>query len=260
MFIPQMANHAAPWEDENGWTHSNCRVVYRFSEMLCDFSRYIGHTQCPEYVSKIVLENEAQVYRVYIHLAPHPERARYLQETARTLREAYELVAHEAIAELCERHSAQLGNAPASFLPIHDQADMPWKLRYQEMLEYQAEIAAHPARFGRDITGAQLALTAEYALNVFNLQLHQKLEIQYLKHKVGLLQNANATLTEELGAVQGQNADLQVAVSELDNQLQQLLLNDGINQQIAANAEEEEPDVEPSEVQGESGVACRFIG
>ncbi len=148
MFIPQMANHAAPWEDENGWTHNNCPVGYRFPEMLCNLSRYLGHPQCPEYISKVVLENEAQVYRVYIHLAPHPERAQYLQETARTLREAYELVAHEAIAELCERHSAQLGNAPASFLPIRDQADMPWRLRYQEMQEYQAEIAAHPARFG----------------------------------------------------------------------------------------------------------------
>ncbi len=127
------------------------------------------------------------------------------------------------------------------------------------MQEYQAEIAAHPARFGRDITGAQLALTAEYALNVFNLQLHQKLEIHYLKHKVGQLQNANATLTEELGAAQGQNADLQIAVAELDNQLQQLLLNDGINQQIGANAEEEEPEEEPSEVQGESGIIFGFI-
>ena len=73
---------------------------------------------------------------------------------------------------------------------------------------------------------------------------------------MGQLQNTNATLTEELGAVQGQNADLQIAVAELDNQLQQLLLNDGINQQIGANAEEEEP----SEVQGESGVASGFIG
>src|SRR5438876_3500808 len=97
------------------------------------------------------------------------------------------------------------------------------------MLEYKAEIAAHPARFGRDITGAQLALTAEYALNVFNLQLHQKLEIHYLKHKVGQPQNANVTLIEELGAVQEHNADLQIAVAELDNQLQQMLLNDGIN-------------------------------
>src|SRR6266508_44844 len=205
-------------------------------------------------------QNMQQRYRVYIHLAPHPERAQYLQETARTRREAYELVAHEALAELCERHSAQLGNAPASFLLIRDPADMPWRLRYQEMQEYQAEVAAHPARFGRDITGAQLALTAEYALNVFNLQLHQKLEIQYLRHKVGQLQNANATLTEELGAAQGQNADLQIAVAELDNQLQQLLLNDGINQQIGANAEEGEPEEEPSEVQGESGVASGFIG
>src|SRR6266542_3974313 len=103
-------------------------------------------------------------------------------------------------------------------------------IRHKRMLEDQAEIAAHPARFGRDITGAQLALTAGYALNVFNLQLHQKLEIHYLKHKVGQLQNANATLTEELGAVQEQNADLQIAVAELDNQLHQLILNDGINQ------------------------------
>src|SRR6266508_3275648 len=31
----------------------------------------------------------------------------------------------------------------------------------RKIQEYQAEIAAHPARFGTDITGAQLALTAE---------------------------------------------------------------------------------------------------
>ena len=60
--------------------------------------------------------------------------------------------------------------------------------------------------------------------------------------------------------MQGQNADLQIAVAELDNQLQQLLLNDGINQQIGANAEEGEPEEEPSEVQGESGVTSGFIG
>src|SRR5437868_10090535 len=111
---------------------------------------------------------------------------------------------------------------------------MPWRLRYQEMQEYQAEIAAHPARFGRDITGAQLALTAEYALNVFNLQLHQKLEIHYLKHKVGQLQAANTALTEQMEVIQDQNADLQNTVAELDNQLQPMLLNDGINQQIGA--------------------------
>src|SRR5207244_12708185 len=108
-------------------------------------------------------------------------------------------------------------------------------------------------------TEAQIALTAEYALNVFNLQLHQKLEIHYLKNKVGQLQNANATLTEELGAVQEQNADLQIAVAELDNQLQQMLLNDGINQQIGVNAEEEEPEEEPLEIQGDSGVASGFV-
>jgi len=48
-------------------------------------------------------------------------------------------------------------------------------------------------------------------------------------------------------------------VAELDNQLQQLLLNDGINQQIGGNAEEEELEEEPSEVQGESGIASGFI-
>ena len=74
------------------------------------------------------------------------------------------------------------------------------------------------------------------------------------------MQNANATLTEELGAAQEQNTDLQIAMAELDNQLQQLLLNDGINQQIGANAEEGEPEEEPSEVQGESGVASGFVG
>ena len=46
-------------------------------------------------------------------------------------------------------------------------------------------------------------------------------------------------------------------MAELDNQLQQMLLNDGINLQIQANAEEEEE--EPTKIQGESGIASGFI-
>src|SRR5438132_11405023 len=57
--------------------------------------------------------------------------------------------------------------------------------------------------------------------------------------------------------IQDQNVDLQNTVAELDNQLQQMLLNDGINMQLEVNIVEEEE--EPSEVQGESGVASGFI-
>src|SRR6266498_351596 len=125
------------------------------------------------------------------------------------------------------------------------------------MMEVQAEIVHFLARFGRDITGGQLAATAEYALHVFNLQQHQKLEIQRLKHQVGQLQAANTALTEQVEAIQDQNADLQNIVAELDNQLQQMLLNDGINLQLGVNAEEEEE--EPMEIQGESRIALGFI-
>ena len=59
--------------------------------------------------------------------------------------------------------------------------------------------------------------------------------------------------------MQEQNEDLQIAVVELENQLGQLILNDGINQQIGANAEEVEPEEEPSEVQWESGIISGFI-
>ena len=100
-----------------------------------------------------------------------------MQEIAPTLREAYEAVALEALAELCERHLVQLEDAPAAFLPIHYQADLPWRFRRQQMLEHQEHIAANPARFGRNVTGEQLATTVEYALNIFKLQIHQKLEI-----------------------------------------------------------------------------------
>ena len=166
-----MANHVASWEDEEGWTHSNYPDGYNFPKMLCDLSRYLGHSQCPEYAVKMVTENEAQVYQAYIYLPPHPEGAQMIREIAPTLREAFEALALEALAELCERHSVQLKDAPAAFLPIHYQADQPWRFRRLQMLEHQEHIAAHLARYGRDITGAQLATTAEYALNIFNLQI-----------------------------------------------------------------------------------------
>src|SRR6266540_60334 len=258
MFLAQMANHVASWEDEEGWTHSNCPDRYNFPKMLCDLSRYLGHSQCPEYAVKMITENEAQVYQAYIYLPPHPEGAQMIREIAPTLREAYEAVALEALAELCERHSVQLEDAPAAFLPIHYQAGQPWRFWRLQMLEHQEHIAAHPARYGRDITGEKLATTAEYALNVFNLQIHQKLEIQRLKHQVGQLQMANTALTEQVGAAQDQNTDLQITVAELNHQLQHLLLNDGINIQLEVNAVEEEEE-EPTEIQGESGIASGFI-
>src|SRR6266498_5088951 len=125
------------------------------------------------------------------------------------------------------------------------------------MIEDQREMDDFPARYGRDVTGGQLATTAEYALNIFNLQQRQKLEIHHLKHRVGQLQAANTELTEQMEAIQDQNMDLQNTVAELDNQLQQMLLNDGINMQLEVNAVEEEE--EPTKIQGESGVASGFI-
>src|SRR6266540_5388959 len=125
------------------------------------------------------------------------------------------------------------------------------------MIEDQREMNDFPARYGRDVTGGQLATTVEYALDIFNLQQCQKLEIHRLKHRVGQLQAAITELTEQMEAVQDQNMDLQNTVAELDNQLQQMLLNDGINLQIQANAEEEEE--EPIEIQGESSIASGFI-
>src|SRR6266508_433421 len=107
------------------------------------------------------------------------------------------------------------------------------------MLEYQREVDGNQARYRRNVTEGQLATTAEYALNVFNLQQHTKLEIQHLKHRVGQLQATNADLTEQMEAVQDQNADLQNTVAELDNQLQQILLSDEINLQLEINADEE---------------------
>src|SRR6266542_6895849 len=58
VFVSQMATHVAPWEDEEGWTHSNCPNGYNFPNMLCELSRYLGYPQCPEYIAKVVTENE----------------------------------------------------------------------------------------------------------------------------------------------------------------------------------------------------------
>src|SRR6266540_7335457 len=103
--------------------------------------------------------------------------------------------------------------------------------------------------FGRSVTEAQLATTADYALNLFNLQQVQRLETHRLKQQVGQLQVANTALTEQVGAAQDQNADLQITVAELNHQLQHFLLNDNINQQLEVNVVEEEEE-EPTEIQG----------
>ena len=216
LFVAQMANQVAPWEDEEGWTHSNCPNGYNFPNMLCEHSWYLGYPQCPEYIAKVVTENEEHVYQVYIYLSPHLDRAHILQETFPTLREAYEAAALEALTELCERHSGDLDIAPASYLPIHYQADGHWRVRHQRMIEDQREMDNFPARFGRDVIGGQLATTAEYTLNIFKLQQNQRLEIHHLKQQVGQLQAANTALAEQVEAAQDQNANLQIEMAELN--------------------------------------------
>src|SRR5438132_1386309 len=214
------------------------------------FPDIFGYPQCPEYITKTVKENEEQVHQVFIYLNPHPDRAHMFQGTNPTLREAYEAVALAALTELCERHAADLDVAPVSYLPIHHQADGPWRVRHQRMLETDD--------FERSVTEAQLDTTADYTLNLFNLQQVHRLEIHRLKQQVGHLQAANTALTEQVEAAQDQNADLQIAMAELNHQLQHILLNDGINMQLEVNAVEEEEE-EPTEIQGESGIASGFI-
>ena len=70
------------------------------------------------------------------------------------------------------------------------------------MLEYQREVDGIQAQYGRNVTGGQLATTAEYALNVFNLQQDQRLEIHRLRQRVGQLRAANAKLTGQVKIVQ----------------------------------------------------------
>ena len=64
-------------------------------------------------------------------------------------------------------------------------------------------------------------------------------------------------MAEQVEAAQVQNADLQIAVAELDHQLQHILLNDGINMQLEVNAVEEEE--ERTEIQGQSRIVSGFI-
>ena len=161
-----MTDHVAPWEDEEGWTHSNCPNGYNFPDVVCHLSRYLGYPQFPEYITKMVTENEEQVHQVFIYLNPHPDRVHMFQEMNPTLREAYEAVALAALTELCERHAADLDVAPVSYLPIHHQADGPWRVRHQRMLE--------TSDLGRSVTETQLATMVDYALNLFNLQQAQR--------------------------------------------------------------------------------------
>src|SRR5438105_1682804 len=116
------------------------------------------------------------------------------QEMNPTLQEAYKAVALAALTELCERHAADLDVAPVSYLPIHHQADGPWRVRHQSMLE--------TSDLGRSVTEAQLATTADYTLNLFNLQQNQRLEIHRLKQQAGQLQVANTALAEQVEAAQ----------------------------------------------------------
>ena len=250
VFVAQMATHVVSWEDEDGWTHGTCPENHNFPNMLCRLSRDLGYPQCPEYVFKDIIENEDLVYEVNIYLTPHPARSYVFHESGPTLREAYEKVALTALTELCERHVDILDVAPAAYLPVRHQASGPWRERHEQMMN----------NYGRSLAERQLVTTAEYALNLYNLQYDQKLELQHLQQQVGHLQAENANLVEQVQAAEVQNEELQLEVNQLDHQLQHILLNDGANIQIHVNAEEEEEEEEeePTEIQGESGIVSGF--
>src|SRR5436190_5823478 len=144
-----------------------------------------------------------------------------------------------------------LDAAPAAYLPVRHQAG-PWREHHEQMMH----------NYGRSLAERQLVTTAEYALNLYNLQYDQKLELHHLQQQVGHLQAENANLVGQLQAAEVQNEELQHEVNQLDHQLQHILLNDGINMQIHINEvepEEEEKEEEPTEIQGESGIASRFV-
>jgi len=160
-----MSNHVVPWEDEDGWTHSNCPEGRGFSDMVCSLSRYLRYPQCPEYATKQVIENEELMHKVYVYLTPHPGRSHILHEYGPTLREAFEVAALAALTELCERHEEDLDISPASYLPVSHQNDGPWRDHHQRMIDYERETSD----YGRSVTGGQLATTVEYALYAYNL-------------------------------------------------------------------------------------------
>src|SRR5437016_7916889 len=252
VFVAQMATHVASWEDECGWTHGTCPENHNFPNMLCRLSRDLWYPQCPEYVFKDIIENEELMYEANIYLTPHPARSYVFHESGPTLREAYEKVALTALTELCERHVDILDVAPAAYLPVRHQASEPWRERHEQMMN----------NYGRSMAERQLATTAEYALNFYNLQYDQKLELHRLQQQIGHLQAENANLVGQVQAAEVQNEELQHEVNQLDHQLQHILLNDGINMQIHVNKvepEEEEEEEEPTEIQGESGIASRFV-
>src|SRR5436190_22217205 len=140
-----------------------------------------------------------------------------------------------------------LDAAPAAYLPVRHQAG-PWREHHEQMMH----------NYGRSLAERQLVTTAEYALNLYNLQYDQKLELQHLQQQVGHLQAENANLVEQVQAAEVQNEELQLEVNQLDHQLQHILLNDGANIQIHVNAEELEEEEEPTEIQGESGIVSGF--
>src|SRR5207253_5457912 len=250
VFVAQMSTHVASWEDEDEWTHGTCPENHNFPNMLCHLSRDLGYLQCPEYVYKDIIENEELVYEVNVYLTPVPERSYVFHESGPTLRETTEKVALLAITELCERHVDILNAAPAAYLPVRRQ-DWLWRERHEQMMH----------TYGRSVTERQLVTTAEYALNLYNLQYDQKLELQHLQQQVGHLQAENANLVGQVQAAEVQNEELQLEVNQLDHQLQHILLNDGANIQIHVNAEEpeeEEEEEEPTEIQGESGIVSGF--
>src|SRR5437868_8577520 len=139
-----------------------------------------------------------------------------LHESGPTVRERYEKVGLLAITELCERHVDILNAAPAAYLPVRHQ-DGLWRERHEQMMH----------TYGRSVTERQLVTTAEYALNLYNLQYDQKLELQHLQQQVGHLQAENANLVGQVQAAEVQNEELQLEVNQLDHQLQHILLNDG---------------------------------
>src|SRR5207237_921562 len=197
-----------------------------------------------------MIENEELVYEVNIYLTSVPERSYVFHESGPTLRETYEKVALTAITELCERHVDILNAAPAAYLPVRHRAG-PWRERHEQMMN----------NYGRSLAERQLVTTAEYALNLYNLQYDQKLELHHPQQQVGHLQAENANLVGQVQAAEVQNEELQHEVNQLDHQLQHILLNNGINMQIHVNEieSEEEPEEEPTEIQGESGIVSGFV-
>ena len=108
-----------------------CLTVGGFLLLLWEILQYLGVTECPLYYGRKCEEDGMSKCEVHLHIIEHllsiGSQVRCIPAIGRELSDTCQIVACQALTNICQDYEAKIDNIHARFFPIVDQTTPIWR-------------------------------------------------------------------------------------------------------------------------------------